>query len=418
MKLRLVAIISILWAIAAHSAPVDTMTGILDEKFRSLLVRVDGSPLAPPIITLNTDDRIIISFDEIADERSYLRYQLVHCNANWQPSGLVESEYLDGFNVGNIDFWDYSRMTTVNYIHYEIALPNPDMRFTVSGNYLLQVYNEDNPDKILLQARFMVSEATAKVSGDVLSVTDIDYNDTHQQVSVAVETTNARVEDPFNDLMVYVGQNGRCDNEVMVRQPLRLSGKTAIYEHLRPLIFDAGNEYRRMETVSKTYPGMGVESVEYFDPYYHATLRTDLPRSDDRYNYDQTQHGRFFIREYNSDRSDLEADYMVTHFSLEMPELPGAMVFIDGDLTGRRFDPGSIMTYNRATGRYEKSLLLKQGAYNYQYLVVEPGAKSGSTAPVEGNFHQTGNEYTIKVYHRRRGERYDRLIGATTLFFK
>lgn len=401
-----------------QSQPIDTMTGILDEKFRSLLVRVDGSPLAPPIITLNTDDRIIVSFDELADDNSYLRYQLVHCNANWQPSGLVESEYVDGFNFGNIDHWDYSRMSVVNYIHYEIALPNPDMRFTVSGNYLLQVYNEDNPDKILLQARFMVSEATAPVIGDVLSVTDIDYNDSHQQVSVIVDTANSKVEDAFNDLMVYVSQNGRYDNEVMVRQPLRLSGKTAIYEHLRPLIFDGGNEYRRMETVSKTYPGMGVESVEYFDPYYHASLLTDYPRNENRYNYDQTQHGRYFIREYNSDRSDLEADYMVTHFSLEMPEIPEAMVFIDGDLTSRRFDPSSIMTYNRATGRYEKAMLLKQGAYNYQYLVVKPGDKSGSTSPIEGNFHQTGNEYTVKVYHRRRGERYDRLIGATTLFFK
>lgn len=413
--------LAIFWLVCAsvvRALPIDTMTGILDEKFRSLLVRVEGSPLAPPIITLNTDDRIIVSFDELADDNSYLRYQLVHCNANWQPSGLVESEYIEGINMGSIDHWDYSRMSVVNYIHYEIALPNPDMRFTVSGNYLLQVYNEDNPDKILLQARFMVSEATAPVSGDVLSVTDIDYNDSHQQVSVIVDTANAQVEDTFNDLMVYVSQNGRYDNEVMVRQPLRLSGKRAIYEHLRPLIFDGGNEYRRMETVSKTYPGMGVESVEYFDPYYHATLRTDFPRYENRYDYDQTQHGRFFIREYNSDRSDIEADYMVTHFSLEMPEIPGAMVFIDGDLTGRRFDPSSIMAYNRSTGRYEKTLLLKQGAYNYQYLVVRPGDKAGSTAPIEGNFHQTGNEYTVKVYHRRRGERYDRLIGATTLFFR
>lgn len=416
---RLLTLITFLSAaIAAIAAPIDTMTGIFDEKFRSLQVRVAGFPFAPPIITLFSDDCIEISFDELADSRSYLRYQLIHCNADWKPSGLVESEYLEGFNFGNIEDWDYSRTTRVNYIHYNIILPNPDMQFTVSGNYLLQVYREDDPDTILLQARFMVSEATALVSGDVLSVTDIDYNDAHQQVSVAVDATNSHVEDIFNDLMVYVSQNGRLDNEVMVRQPLRTSGKTAIYEHLRPLIFKAGNEYRRMEIVSRHYPGMGVANIDYYDPYFHATLLTDLPRSEDRYSYDQTQHGRFFIREYNSDRSDLEADYFVTHFTLDLPEQPECNIFLDGDFVNRRFDPASIMTYNRASGLYEKTLLLKQGAYNYQYLLVCPGARSGDTAPIEGDRFQTCNEYTVKVYHRRRGERYDRLIGSTTLFFQ
>ena len=174
-----------------------------------------------------------------------------------------------------------------------------------------------------------------------------------------------------------------------------------------------------METVSTTYPGMNVEAVEYHDPYYHATLTTDYPRSAGSYIYDQTQSGRFFIREYNSSDSDTEADYVVTHFSLDAPELPGKHIFLDGDLTGRRFDPQSLMTYNRATGRYEKTLLLKQGAYNYQYLTIDAGggSHSGSTSTIEGDFYQTRNEYLVKVYTRRRGERYDRLIGVTSVIF-
>lgn len=399
----------------ASAASTDTMEGIFNEHFRTLRTEVEGSPLAPPIICLNSEDHIRVSFDELADERSYLRYRLIHCNANWQPSQLVESEYLGGFNQANIDSWDYSRMTTVNYINYSLTLPNPDMQLLVSGNYLLQVYNEDDPDTTLLQTRFMVSECAANIYGDVFTVTDIDYNDSHQQLSLTVDASDCEVDDLFNDLMVYVAQNGRLDNEIAIRHPLRVSGNTAIYEHLRPLIFDAGNEYRRMEIVQKTYPGMRIADVDYFDPYYHATVYTDYPRNQDPYSLDRTQHGRFFVREYNSSRSDLEADYIVTHFSLEMPELAGKSVFLDGDMVHRRFDPSSLMIYNRATGRYEKSLLLKQGAYNYQYLTIGPGDSSGSTADIEGNFCPTNNEYTVKVYHRRRGDRYDRLLGFTLL---
>ena len=397
---------------------IDTMTGVFNDNFKSLTIRLDGNQFAPPIIFLGSDDHLIINFDELAEERSYLRYKVLHCNANWQPSMLVESEYVDGFNMAEIEEWDYSRIALTHYINYNIVVPNEDMNFLVSGNYLLQVYNEDDPDTILLQVRFMVSEQTADVSADVLSVTDIDYNDAHQQVSVMVDATNAHVEDPFNDLMLYVSQNGRLDNEVMVRQPLRTMEKRAYYEHLRPLIFKASNEYRRIETVSNIYPGMGVETIEYFEPFYHATLQADYPRSESKYEYDQTQHGRFFIREYNSERSDIEADYIATHFTLVMPELEGQMVFLDGDFVNRRFDTNSVMTYNRATGAYEKTLLLKQGAYNYQYLTVGAGQRNGQTELIEGDYHETGNEYVVRVYHRPRGERYDRLIGATVVQFK
>lgn len=409
-------ILSALITVALSAA--DTMTGIFDDAFHTLRTEVNGNFLAPPVLLIDSGDELTVSFDEIAESNSYLRYSLVHCNANWTESSLVESEFLDGFNFGNVDDYEYSQLTATHYVNYRITLPNDRFRFNISGNYLLRVYRDDDPDTTLLQVRFMVSEATAVVRGDVLSVTDIDYNGRHQQVSVTVDATNAGVEDVFNDMMVYVSQNGRLDNEVMVRQPLRVSGKTAFYEHLRPLIFPAGNEYRRMETVSVTYPGMNIESVEYHEPFYHATVATDYPRAADSYVYDSTQNGRFVVREYNSSQSDVEADYVVTHFSLDAPELPGKYIFLDGDFTCRRFDPQSMMVYNRATDRYEKTLLLKQGAYNYQYLTVDRDSRSGNTATIEGDFHPTRNEYLIKVYTRHRGERYDRLIGVTTVMFR
>lgn len=123
-----------------------------------------------------------------------------------------------------------------------------------------------------------------------------------------------------------------------------------VYEHLRPLIFTGGNEYRRFETVSTGYPGMGVETITFEAPVYNMWLSTDTPRAFSPYSYDSTQHGRFFIRESSSSRSDTEADYVMTHFSLEMPELTGQDVFLDGDFVQRRFDPLSRMVYNRATG--------------------------------------------------------------------
>ena len=121
----------------------DTMNGIFDSRFKTLQVKVEGNDYAPPVIMLDTDDRVIISFDELTEEHSYLRYSLVHCNANWQPSGLVDSEFIDGFNLGYVENYEYSQLTKVHYVHYSIALPNDEVRFTISGNYLLRVFPED-----------------------------------------------------------------------------------------------------------------------------------------------------------------------------------------------------------------------------------------------------------------------------------
>lgn len=371
--------------------------------------------MSPPVLELGSADRLVVSFDHLAEDREYFRYSLIHCNASWRPDGLVDSEYLDGFNEGVIEDYDFSRATTVHYVNYTFTIPNSQVRPKISGNYLLRIYPENEPDSTVAQVRFMVSENTAPVAAEASSRTDVDFNNSHQQLSITVDTERAFVEDPYNDLIVVANQNGRLDSEVAFSHPLRVSGKRAIFEHSQPLIFEAGNEYRRFETVTDTYPGMNVEKIEYFDPYYHYELYADAPRADEPYSYDQTQSGRFLIRRAGSTESDVEADYGVVHFTLDIPEMPGTMIFLDGDFVDRRFDDNSRVFYNHAAGRYERAMLLKQGSYNYQYLAVPPGARRGYTTTIEGDRYQTVNEYNIAVYHRRRGERYDRLIATASI---
>lgn len=412
MVRTLLAITLMLNTLAAFAD--NTHQGVFDNRFRTLEVYSEADRYAPPVISLyDPASRIIVEFDELDLDRRYLRCRLVHCDAQWRPEGLVDSEFLDGFNEFVIDDYAFSQATVAHYVHYTIVIPSEDMRITQPGNYLLQVYDESDPDTTLLQARFGVVAPEAKVGVSVSSRTDIDSNSSHQQLEIAVDTRDMQLRDPFTELKIVVTQNGRSDNEVILTTPTRLNGKVALYEHLRPLIFEGGNEYRRFETVSLYYPGMGVEWIDREAPVANMGLHTDTPRR--QYLYDSTQQGRFLIRTTDMADPSTEADYVMTHFSLEMPQLPGGDIFIDGDLVQRRFDPSSRMVYNHATGRYELSMLLKQGAYNYQYLFVPSGTMRGSTAPVEGDSYQTVNEYTVRVYHRPSGSRFDRLVGVGTV---
>lgn len=409
---RLIYLLIALTVTAISAVARDTSTGIFRDDVRTLRVTFADNIFAPPMVVLGAGEWLDISFDQLAEDRSYLRYRAVRCDADWQPSSIAESEWLDGFNESAIEDYAFSRATTVHYVNYHFTFPNEDISPTLSGNYLLEVYSEDNPDEVWLQVRTMLSEQVADVAVEISSRTDIDYNDQHQQLSIAVGTERAHVANPFNDLKVVVQQNGRTDNEVTLTYPLRLSGHTAIFEHSDPLIFEAGNEYRRMEIISTQFPSIGVDRIEYLHPYYHFTLFTDEPRYGRGYAYDSTQHGRFFIREYNSADSDTEADYGVVHFILDQPELSGWTIYLDGDFTCRRFDQGAVVPFNPATGRYEKAVLLKQGAYNYQYLAVPSGSTIGTPRIIEGNKYQTTNEYLIKVYTRGPVDRTDRLISV------
>ena len=413
--LRLVLASIALWTPCALTAqslsdqPYETRS--FSDRFKTLRTQVEGRELFPPIIDLNTNEHITISFDEMTEEVSYLQYSLVHCNADWRPSALSDLEYLDGFNTNPIEEFDFSMATFAHYVHYSLTLPNEDVQFKVSGNYVLLVYPENEPERVLLQVCFSVYENNILVAPSVTSRTDIDYNREHQQVSVTLNANNYRIQNPYNELKVSVTQNGRRDNEVTVNRPLRIQGSQIFFDHDRNLIFEAGNEFRRFEMVATRYAGLGVSNIYHFDPYYHVELTPVKPRSESSYLYDQTQNGRFVIRQSGASDSDTEADYFVVHFTLDSDPIPGGKIYIDGELTNHLYSPYNEMVYNPQTEQYEKTLLLKQGSYNYQYLFLPDGTRTATVAPVEGNYYQTVNEYLVKVYHRAPGERYDRLIG-------
>ena len=69
------------------------------------------------------------------------------------------------------------------------------------------------------------------------------------------------------------------------------------------------------------------------------------------------------------------------------------------------------MRYNAENEKYEQSLLLKQGYYNYQYVVKSPYEKGIDESLIEGTHFETNNDYSIYVYYHSSLEDRDMLIG-------
>ena len=400
-------------ATAIAQGAVDTRVHVFDNNVRSVKVCLASNMYVPPVLMMGSDDRLLVNFDYLGYDVHYLRYSVTHCNADWQPSQLVESEYVSGFNYADIDDYAQSEATYVHYYNYQFVLPNPDMELLVSGNYLLTVYEQDNPDDILFQTRFSVCEGKVSVFPQVTSRTDVEYNNRFQQVSFDVRYKPNQIRDPYSEFKCVVTQNSRLDNSVMLTRPMMVGVDHATYDHNRDLIFPAGNEFRRFETVNAHSLNMGVQSVRYYEPMYHATLMVDEPRAEVQYLYDQTQFGRFTIRNAEAyGENSLQADYMITHFTLNTAgKLNGGNVWIYGEFLNGCPASQAMMKYDASSGCYTADLLLKQGAYNYLYLWVPDGTTVGQTGRIEGDHYETVNEYLVMVYDRPMGERYDRLVG-------
>lgn len=384
---------------------------------KTLQVMTNGNWMAPPIIHLNTPDKVEISFDELTHEYHRYTYKITHCNADWTPSDLFDTDYLQGFNDNVIEDYENSLNTTMLYTHYRFTLPNDEVQMLLSGNYRVDIYGEDDEETPVAQACFSVIEPRVGISAEVSSNTDIDTNESHQQVSFTVNYPGMSVTSPQAEFKTRVYQNMRTDNCVTNLQPTYLQPGQMQFVHNRQLIFPAGNEYRRFEIFNLHYGYQNVEQVQFFNPYYHATLYPDQPRTN--YSYDEDQDGRFFIRYDMAQNIDIEADYLFVHFTLEGFDnpLPNGKFYLNGNFTYGQFTSSSALTYNEQTRAYEGVQLLKMGVYNWLYLFVPEGSTVGRTAPAAGNFYETENEYLILVYHRPFGERYDKLVGMKMVKF-
>jgi hypothetical protein len=73
------------------------------------------------------------------------------------------------------------------------------------------------------------------------------------------------------------------------------------------------------------------------------------------------------------------------------------------------------MQYDESVSAYICEAYLKQGYYNYQYLVVNQKTGAADEEGFEGNWYETGNEYQILVYYRPFGVRYDQLMLSATM---
>ncbi len=381
---------------------------IFDPNVRTLTLTVNDDPTLPPYMPLSGRQHIDIEWDEMSHNYKRYVYHIDHCDWNWEPTdGIFESDFLEGLNDQLIEDYQKSFNTTQIYTHYWLRIPQKELRLRLSGNYRLRIYEEDadrEEDSPVLEARFCIYENSAGIITQLSSNTDIDFNRDHQQMTLSVGYGSLSVFDPQRELKVVVMQNRRWDCRVENLVPNVRKANGIEFTHNRQLIFPGGNEYHRFEILDVHRTAAGVDRINWFEPYYHATL---FPVQPDRaYSYSEDQNGVYVVRSADDIDDATTAEYIVVHFFLQSPRLPGGDVYVSGRWSGQTFNPDCKMEYDDVNREYHAALLLKQGYYSYEFV-----QQDALTARTMGSFFETENEYQVLVYYREQGARYDRLAG-------
>lgn len=391
-------------------------TRIFAPNIKTLQAEVMDERFSLPVIELQGTQKVHLRFDEMSHVLRTYTYKVIHCNADWSPSDISTSEYLTGYTNAYIQQAEQSINTHYLYTHYQFSLPNDEIAFKISGNYLVIIYEENEPDKPVAQACFSVVDPKVSIDGKIRANTDTELSGRMQQIDFEVMLNGFTVRDPMTEIKTFIRQNNRTDNEVSQLIPSFLGGNKLSYINNQSLIFEGGNEYHNFDISSVYAAGRGVERIRFEKDHYEATLNPDKVQKR-IYEDNEDVNGRFLINEQDAITDvHTEADYMLVHFTLptKQPWFDGQL-YLGGEFNYNQMNETSRMKYDNIREAYTQTILLKQGGYNYQYWFLPKGAAKASAERVEGSHWQTRNEYTIYIYHRGWGERYDKLVGMKTI---
>ncbi|WP_250433054.1 type IX secretion system plug protein [Hanstruepera flava] len=361
-----------------------------------------------PLVELG--DQLLLEFDALNGNEDDFYYKIEHYNFDWTPSQLMKTEYMDGFDNQRIRNYENSFNTYQIYSHYMLRIPNQWTRgLRVSGNYMIKIFND--MDELVFSRKFLVHENLSNVGVVVRRSRDVKYINEKQTVDIVINSGSIQFNNPLQTVKTLIVQNNNLNTAISNVGPQYTIGKDLIFKYNKETSFYGGNEYFYFENKDLRGANSTVQFISLAD-LYNTYLFANVPRFNQVYTYNPDINGNFVVTALYVERPWIEADYAWVHFALAMNEpIPGKSVHIYGNFNNYAIEESTKLEFNADQKYYETSLLLKQGFYNYKYVVVDDATGKLDEGAISGNFWQTENDYKVIVYYRNLGARYDRIIG-------
>ena len=384
-----------------------------ENKVKSVQIIKTGSDERFPLMSLGRTNALTVDFDMLEAENDYFQYTFIHCDKNWNPSKLNQTDYLKGNQFMDIENFKFSSNTYVQYTHYSFSFPHPKMTPRLAGNYILKVYRNFDEEDLIFTRRFMVMNQKVTVTGMVNSATNVDLRFTHQEVDFFVNAEKYTMPNPFQDLHGVVVKNYSWMHAAGPIKPQFANNNIYTFNYEKENTVNGVNEFRFLD-VRGLRGVTGRVRARLFDSASNQILIipfTDECRGGQTYLFWKDNNGKTIYA--NNDIPDIQVseDYFQVAFSLKPNELieKTNKVYVLGEFNNWRPSKEGEMKLE-VDGIYRTKVVLKQGYHNYFYGVVNEKGEM-DLMPAEGEHMETENDYRVLIYHRNQFLRYDELVG-------
>jgi hypothetical protein len=137
----------------------------------------------------------------------------------------------------------------------------------------------------------------------------------------------------------------------------------------------------------------------------------DKSRNFPAYNQQLDINGKFIIDKKETGEGATNADYVPTNFQLKLKDdLIESKVYVFGELSNWELQNKFAMQYDSTSKSYRLRVSLKQGYYNYEYVISNKENRKNEIE-LEGSYVNTENNYDVFVYYRYPGTVNDQIIG-------
>ena len=383
-----------------------------------------------PVWVLDDErSRMDLTFDDLEGGDKYYEYSIIHCKSDWSgPSDIDISQYSNGYLQTEVETYEYSFNTKIDYTHYKVHWDKESAPWTKSGNYILAVWDITGDEKELaFTKRFLVVEPRVPIKIEHTLPLRTTSQRTHQGLEVSLDLDGLVLRRPREYVSITVLQNMRWDHFIPALRYQSYIGSTLAFDGPDQIVFPGLMEFRNMDIRTMKWRTKDVSALEMGEDTYQVILEKTTPRTYKNYIWNRDRNGTYYPENLDyRNNSNLRLEYVDVLFTLQAGPLEGKRVYVTGGYWGWDTGDGMEMSYDASRSAYFLQARVKQGYYDYTYVVVDTKTGQKDIAALEGSSVQTDNDYQICVYYRDPGENYDQLIGfanyqylkGTTDFYK
>ena len=379
---------------------------------RTIQLYRTGDERRLPILPLGSGATLTLAFDVMDIRGRPLSVYFYHANRSWRRD-LTPAEYLTSFQRDDLIDYQPSRATTVDYTHYTYQFPNNSIDFRISGNYILRVTEQGMEDDVLFERAFFVSEQATSVELGLDNVlTGVSSYPSIQPL--AQFTPPPSIQANVFDYNVCFMRNGQIAEARCADRPM-LAQQPALQFFLQPEASFAPEVADYVVDIGSVRVGGRIENTDLTQSPYLVVLEPDYARFAGT-GLEPLLNGQAVVNAAVRDFPDPEVsgEYVNVRFAYVPPEerpLAGDII-VTGGFNGWRVEPANRLEWVPGAGRYEGTVLMKQGQYEYRYLVSDQRVQRALT----GASPRLDNLYTVFVYYNDIRLQTDRLIAVNGIF--